>query len=79
MVEMVFRPWSELEIDVELMDLITFAIDEEGILKDSASQDLSRARSEYRRIRKRLEETFRSFKGEMVERSGRCVPKTTLF
>lgn len=71
MAEVVCRPWSCVETDLDLLKLITFAVDEEGSLVDSASPDLSKTRQEFRRIRKKLECMIRSFKGEMVERSGR--------
>eukprot|EP00210_Caulerpa_lentillifera_P007078 g6771.t1 len=67
----VYSPWKRVEIPLELKSLIDFAIDSEGNIKDNASSNLSSARKSYRTIKKRLESLMRTFKGKVVERSGR--------
>ena len=73
MADIIVCPWSETEIDMTFVDLIASAIEEDGSLTDSASQDLMRARGQYKQIWKRLEQMLQSFPGEIVERSGRHV------
>ena len=82
MADIVVRPWSETEIDMTFVDLIASAIEEDGSLTDSASQDLMSARGRYKQIWKRLEQLLQSFPGEIAERSGRhvslCIPSGTI-
>jgi len=67
----VYSPWKRVEIPLELKTLIDFAIDSEGNLKDNATPVLSNARTKYRSIRNRVETLMKSFKGKVVQRSGR--------